>query len=85
MQSIPSLRCCYSIVRGDGPVTWNNGLLRKVDDIKLKHPHYEDYSDLTEYMRIAAEDIALLKVWHTNLHTNIYKYHINIFCQNFAK
>ncbi len=55
----------YVLVRENIPVSWSEGLLRKVDDIKLKYPHYENYRDTTDYMRIAAEDIALVKVWDT--------------------
>ena len=33
-----------------------------MDEIKLKHSQYENYGDLQDYMRIAAEDIALIKV-----------------------
>ncbi len=51
------------LVRGHKSVSWSEGLLRKVDGIILKYPHYENYSDLTDHMKIAAEDIALLKVW----------------------
>ncbi len=56
----------YLTVRGDNQGTWNNGLLRKVDDIKLKYPQYENLSDISEkFMRLVAQDIALLKVWCT--------------------
>ncbi len=68
----------YLTVRGEDQVTWDNGLLRKVDDIQLKYPQYENLSDISEkFMRLAAQDIALLKVWYilfkVILYKNVYK------------
>ncbi len=56
----------FLTVRGEDKEVWSKGLLRKVDDIRLKYPHYENFSDLTEgLLRISSEDIALLKVRNT--------------------
>ncbi len=50
-------------VRNGSLVKWSNGLPRKVDEIKLKHPQYVNYRNLGgQHARGAAEDIALLRV-----------------------
>ncbi len=58
-----SYYCLKYSVRNTQPVNWTNGIVRKVNEIKLKHTQFENYNELEDdFMRIASEDIALLKV-----------------------